>query len=71
MIERKSLIVYFKNKKALDDLGEKVNVAYISNKFNYAVIYADKSLANKLRSQLPNNKGIKSVMDSKVELETF
>lgn len=71
MVERKSLIVYFKNKKVLEEIEGDINIAYVSPRFNYAVLYMDKPLANKLRNQLPNMKGVKSVLDSKLELESF
>ena len=45
MIERKGLIVYFDNKEALNALDKNiVNIYYVSDKNNYAIIYLINSL---------------------------
>lgn len=71
MVNRKSLIVYFKTKKVLDNINPNVNVYYISQKRNYAVLYMDSKLCDKVKEELTNMKGVKTVVESKFELETF
>lgn len=71
MVSRKSLIVYFKSKKVLDNLNPKVNIYYISNKRNYAVLYMDLNICDKVKNELLQVRGVKTIVESKFELETF
>lgn len=76
MVKRKSLIVYFRNAKALEGnalegLEKYVSVAYVSTKTNYAVLYCDENRAKQIRNTLINTKGITEVSESKLPMETF
>lgn len=71
MVNRKSLIVYFKTKKVLDNINPNVNVYYISQKRNYAVLYMDSKICDKVKEELTHMKGVKTVVESKFELESF
>lgn len=71
MVNRKSLIVYFKTKKVLDSIDPKINVYYVSNKRNYAVLYMDLSIYEKTKTELLKAKGVKTIVESKFELEKF
>ena len=44
MVKRRSLIVYFKNENFLKNIDSSVNVAYVSKKRKYAVIYMETAL---------------------------
>ena len=70
MIERKGIIVYFENKDVLDSLDKSiVNIYYVSEKQNYAVIYCDLNRYKPLCSQLQTMKGIISFEDSMSNVE--
>ena len=76
MVKRRSLIVYFKNMKALEGnalagLEKFVSVAYVSPKTNYAILYCDEAKVKQIRNTLLNTKGITEVTESKMPLETF
>ena len=70
MIQRKGLIVYFETKEALDQLDKTVvNIYYVSEKNNYAIIYCDFNRYKPLCSQLAEMKGIISFEDSMSNVE--
>lgn len=70
MIERKGLIVYFENKEVLDKLDKNiVNIYYVSERNNYAIIYCDLNRYKPLCSQLSTMKGIISFEDSMSNVE--
>ena len=70
MIERKGLIVYFDNKEALNALDKNiVNIYYVSEKNNYAIIYCDLNRYKPLCATLSQTKGIVSFEDSLLEVE--
>ena len=70
MIERKGLIVYFENKEVLNKLDKNVvNIYYVSEKNNYAIIYCDLNRYKPLCSQLSTMKGIISFEDSMSNVE--
>lgn len=70
MIERKGLIVYFENKEVLEKLDKTiVNIYYVSEKNNYAIIYCDLNRYKPLCNQLSNLEGIISFEDSMSNVE--
>ena len=70
MIERKGLIVYFENKEVLNKLDKNiVNIYYVSERNNYAIIYCDLNRYKPLCSQLSTMKGIISFEDSMSNVE--
>ena len=70
MIERKGLIVYFENKEVLNKLDKNiVNIYYVSERNNYAIIYCDLNRYKPLCSQLSAMKGIISFEDSMSNVE--
>jgi uncharacterized protein YlbG (UPF0298 family) len=70
MIERKGLIVYFENKEVLNKLDKNVvNIYYVSERNNYAIIYCDLNRYKPLCSQLQTMKGIISFEDSMSNVE--
>ena len=70
MIQRKGIIVYFENKEVLNQLDKSiVNIYYVSEKNNYAVIYCDLNRYKPLCAQLKTLKGITGIEDSLFEVE--
>ncbi len=70
MIERKGLIVYFEDKEVLNKLDKNVvNIYYVSERNNYAIIYCDLNRYKPLCSQLQSMKGIISFEDSMSNVE--
>ena len=70
MIERKGLIVYFENKEVLNKLDKNVvNIYYVSERNNYAIIYCDLNRYKPLCSQLSTMKGLISFEDSMSNVE--
>ena len=70
MIQRKGLIVYFEKKEALKALDKSiVNIYYVSEKNNYAVIYCDSNRYKPLCAQLKSLPGIVGFEDSLFEVE--
>ena len=70
MIQRKGLIVYFENKEVLEQLDKTiVNIYYVSEKNNYAIIYCDLNRYKPLCNQLSELKGIVSFEDSMSNVE--
>ncbi|MFA5560401.1 MAG: DUF2129 domain-containing protein [Acholeplasmataceae bacterium] len=59
-IKRMSYIVIYQGKHILERLSKlPVDVAYVSKKLHYAVIYADKEQEKNLKKQLKEVKGFK------------
>ena len=74
MIQRKGIIVYFENKEVLEQLDKTiVNIYYVSEKNNYAIIYCDLNRYKPLCSQLSQMTGVISFEDSmnNVEANSF
>jgi uncharacterized protein YlbG (UPF0298 family) len=70
MIERKGIIVYFENKEVLNTLDKSiVNIYYVSEKQNYAVIYCDLNRYKPLCAKLSQTPGVISFEDSLLEVE--
>ena len=70
MIQRKGIIVYFEKKEVLEQLDKTVvNIYYVSEKNNYAIIYCDLNRYKPLCSQLSQMKGIVSFEDSMNNVE--
>jgi len=70
MIERKGLIVYFEDKSVLDKIDKNiVNVYYVSEKNNYAIIYCDLNKYKPLCAQLSQMPEVTSFEDSLLEVE--
>lgn len=70
MIERKGLIVYFETMEVLEKLDKSiVNIYYVSEKNNYAIIYCDLNRYKPLCNQLSQMKGIISFEDSMSNVE--
>lgn len=71
MVKRKSLVVYFKNENFLKQLDEYINVAYVSKKRKYAILFMDEQRLKGIRNFLQRTKGVISYEESKLVLESF
>ena len=70
MIERKGLIVYFEDKEVLNKLDKNiVNIYYVSERNNYAIIYCDLNRYKPLCAKLSQTPGVISFEDSLLEVE--
>ena len=70
-IRRRSLIIYYKQENALQALDENVRIVHKSNKFKYVIVYVDEKKVYETKKKLMNAKGIKDIIDSQFELESF
>ena len=70
-IIRRSLIIYYKQESALQALDENVRVVHKSSKFKYVIVYVDEKKVYETKKKLMNAKGIKDIIDSQFELESF
>lgn len=70
-IRRRSLIIYYKQESALQALDENVRVVHKSSKFKYVIVYVDEKKVYETKKKLMNAKGIKDIIDSQFELESF
>ena len=70
-IRRRSLIIYYKQESALQALDENVRIVHKSNKFKYVIVYVDEKKVYDTKKKLMNAKGIKDIIDSQFELESF
>ena len=70
MIQRKGIIIYFDDKKVLDELDKTiVHIYYVSEKNKYAVIYCEANRYKPLCQSLEANPNIISFEDSLLEVE--
>jgi uncharacterized protein YlbG (UPF0298 family) len=67
MIERTSLIVYFKSPKVLRNLGKIGEIYYYTKKNKYAVLYVNKEEKEEVIERLKNLKLVKRVEESLFE----
>ena len=70
-IRRRSLIIYYKQESALQALDENVRIVHKSNKFKYVIVYVDEKKVYETKKKLMTAKGIKDIIDSQFELESF
>ena len=71
MIERKGLIIYFKEQSVLNKLDKSVvRVYYVSEKEKYAIVYCDANRYKPLCSQLSQLEGIVSFEDANNDVES-
>lgn len=72
MVKRKSLIIYYNSHKAIEALDSRViNVAYVSKKAKYAVIYLDDKKVYDTKKYLVKAKGIRDVIESKLDIDYY
>lgn len=71
MLERKCLIIYFKNPKALKDLKRFGNITYYHKKRRYVIIYVNQSEVTKITEQLKQLKSVRYVEESHLDQDAY
>ncbi|MBN2268732.1 MAG: DUF2129 domain-containing protein [Acholeplasmataceae bacterium] len=62
---RMAYIVFFQGKKVVEKLKTlPVDIAYVSEKSSYAIVYGDKDIEQNLKKQLKEVKGFKQISQS-------
>ena len=64
MLDRKSLIVYFRNPKIIKRLEQVGNVTYFHKKRRYAVVYVNADEIDKIKSELEKQRHVRKVEHS-------
>ncbi|MDI6452926.1 DUF2129 domain-containing protein [Peloplasma aerotolerans] len=69
---RMAYVVFFQGKQVVEKLKSlPVDVSYISQKLNYAIVYGDNQIEQTLKKQLKDVKGFKYVGPSQLYDETL
>jgi uncharacterized protein YlbG (UPF0298 family) len=71
MVDRKSLVVYFRNPKAIKQLADFGEIKYYTKKGKYAILYLNKEDQGKVTEQLLNMKLVRKVEESLFENEEY
>ncbi len=72
MVERKGIVIYFQNKKALKALEKyKINIAYVNQAGKYLVGYCDETEFNIIKKELKQHKLIRKVEESLIEMPSL
>ncbi len=67
MVDRKSLVVYFRNPKAIKQLAEFGELKYYTKKGKYAILYLNKEDQGAVTEQLLKMKLVRKVEESLFE----
>ena len=67
MVDRKSLVVYFKNPKAIKQMAEYGEIKYYTKKRKYAILYLNKKDISTVTEQLLKLKLVRRVEESLFE----
>ncbi|XMB87049.1 DUF2129 domain-containing protein [Mycoplasmatota bacterium WC44] len=71
MVNRKGFIVYFNSHKVAKEIENIANVTYISKKRKYLIAYCDAKRYPGYKSQIKKVKGVRTVLDSKIDLTNY
>ena len=71
MIKRKSLIVYFRNPKALKHIEKVSEITYFTKKKKYAVLYVDEAEVQDKIKELKGIKLVRKIEESLFETEEY
>jgi len=71
MLERKCLVVYFKNPKALKELKKYGNLSYYHKKRRYAVLYVNQADSAKIMEQLKQQKFVRYIEESQLDQDVY
>lgn len=71
MIVRRSLIVYFRNPKAIKQIAEFGELKYYSKKGKYAVLYLDENKVEAITGKLNQLKLVRKVEESLLDNEAY
>lgn len=71
MVDRKSLVVYFRNPKAIKQIAEFGEVKYYTKKRKYAILYLNKKDLSKVTENLMKLKLVRKVEESLFENDEY
>jgi uncharacterized protein YlbG (UPF0298 family) len=71
MLNRKSLIIYFKNPKAIKQIARVADIKYFNKKRKYAIIYVDIEEQEKVTNELKLIKLVRRVEESLFENDEY
>lgn len=71
MIERQSLIVYFRNVKSLKDIKKHGHLVYYHKKRKYAILYVNKDDVDQTMKSLKSLRNIKYVDQSYLDQSVY
>ena len=71
MVDRKSLVVYFRNPKAVKQMAEYGEIKYYTKKGKYAILYLNKEDITKVTEQLLRIKLVRRVEESLYENDEY
>lgn len=71
MVKRKSIIVHFRNPKAIKDIEKITDIAYYHKKRRYAVCYVDDEQKTDMIKKISSMKLVKRVEESLFETEEY
>lgn len=75
MVERKGFAIYYRNKKVLKQIQEKIkqshngHIIYMSKKNNYCMAYCDAKIYSLLKKELMEIKGVRGVEPSHLDID--
>lgn len=71
MVDRRSLVVYFRNPKAVKQMAEFGEIKYYTKKGKYAILYLNKEDITEVKEKLMKIKLIRKVEDSLFENDEY
>ena len=71
MVDRKSLVVYFRNPKAVKQISEFGEIKYYTKKGKYAILYLNKEDQESVTEKLKKLKLVRRVEESLFENEEY
>ncbi len=71
MVDRKSLVVYFRNPKAIKQMAEFGEIKYYTKKGKYAILYLNKEDQSKVTEDLMRLKLVRKVEESLFENDEY
>ena len=71
MLDRTSLMVYFRNPKAIKKIAEFGKIKYYTKKGKYAILYLNREDITKVKEQLKNIKLVRRVEETLFENDEY
>lgn len=72
MLDRKGLVIYFQNKKAIKEIKKfNIDISYINEPGRYLTGYCDVKDFHKIRKELKKHKLIRRVDESLIEMPSI
>ncbi len=71
MVDRKSLVVYFRNPKAIKQIAEFGEIKYYTKKRRYAILYLNKEDQSRVTEELLKLKLVRRVEESLFENDEY